>query len=60
MCPACIATTLTLAVGSVTATGGLIALVLKGLHKTCITKRKQTTERKGGSNESSAIQTGNA
>jgi len=50
MCPVCITTTAALALiaGSVTATAGLAALVVKTLHsQERATKSAQTTESKG-------------
>lgn len=48
MCPVCITTTLALIAGSVTATGGLTALVVKTLHPTTgATKPDNPAESKG-------------
>jgi hypothetical protein len=58
MCPMCVATTLTLIVGGVSTASGLTAIVVKGLRPRAQgTKPRRTTEAKGGTNESSAIET---
>jgi hypothetical protein len=48
MCPACIATSLALVAGTVTATGGVTALIAKALHRKPDDNRAiSTTEQKG-------------
>ena len=52
MCPACIATSLALVAGTLTAGGGLTALIAKTLHRKIESGRTiSTTEQKGESNE---------
>src|SRR5215471_17477607 len=52
MCPACIATSLALVAGTLTASGGVTALIAKTLHRKIESGRTiSTTEQKGESNE---------
>jgi hypothetical protein len=52
MCPACIVTSLALVAGTLTAGGGLTALIAKTLHRKIESGGTiSTTEQKGESNE---------
>ena len=52
MCPACIATSLALVAGTLTAGGGVTALIAKTLHRKIESGRTtSTTEQKGERNE---------
>jgi hypothetical protein len=51
MCPACIATSLALVAGTLTAGGGVTALIAKTLHRKIEPGRTISTKQKGDSNE---------
>ena len=52
MCPACIATSLWLVAGTLTATGGATALIAKTLNRKIKPEAMPETEPKGEGNES--------
>jgi hypothetical protein len=49
MCPACIATSLALVAGTLTAAGGVTALIAKALNRKIESEEVPTTEQKGES-----------
>jgi hypothetical protein len=56
MCPACIATSLALVAGSVTATGGLTALIVKAFQRKSNTVQAILTHEPKGERNESAIE----